>query len=546
MITPCGVTLATRFRSSTSGAAPCSVVWMTVFSLASPRSTGRARTCCTASATPPRRCSAGATARPARAPRRRPPRPTRPAPPPPQVARLVRRLAARRLAARRRRPRRPARPGGGEGAGPRACAARSCSDEPAPPPRRRGRLPRPVAPRRAQALALGPLTLPPAGPRRRRPRRAAGAAARHRARRRALRRGAVGLAPRAAGGARRPACRSSAARSMGALRAAELARHGVVGRRPDLRRVPRRHAHRATTRWRCSTPRRRRGTGRSPCRWSTCGERSRRPAPPGWSPPARRRELVEAAEALFYQDRSWGRVVETARLPSAIAAALRRFLPAAPSQKAEDARATLEAALAYARARRAGAPPPPPPDRPPPPTQARRLALDASRARVGEAEVAGREVLAALADRPDAGRLAADGLMRLLLAAQARSLGLGPGDAEVADAEARWLATLGVPATARDAFLAACALDEGETRRLAEGLALEARLRAEASLAIPDGPGWLEGLALGARLSGAWATEAARLARPAASAASRRTRAAGPASGPRSRASARRAPRRGR
>jgi hypothetical protein len=254
---------------------------------------------------------------------------------------------------------------------------------------------------------------------------------------------------------------------------------------------------------------------------------------------------VKAAEALFYQDRSWGRVLESAKLPSAIAAALRRFLPAAPSQKAEDARATLQAALAYARARRAGAPPPPPPDRPPPPTQARRLALDASRARVGEAEVAGRGVLAALADRPDAGRLAADGLMRLLLAAQARSLGLSPGDAEVDDAEARWLATLGVPEKARDAFLAACALDEGETRRLAEGLALEARLRAEAPLAIPDGPGWLEGLALGARLSGAWATEAARLARPA-SAASRRTRAAGPASGPRSRASARRAPRRGR
>jgi hypothetical protein len=237
--------------------------------------------------------------------------------------------------------------------------------------------------------------------------------------------------------------------------------------------------------------------------------------------------LQRAAAAIFYQERSWSRVIEAVRLPAASAAALRRFLPRAPSQKREDAVATLRAALDYARARRAGAPPPPPPDRPPPPTQARRLALDATRARIGEAEVAGREVLAALAARPDAGRLAADGLGRLLLAAQARALGLelglGADGDEVADAERRWLAALGVPASRRDAFLAACALDEGEARRLAEGLALEARLRAEASRAIPDGPGWLEGLALGARLSGAWASEAARLA----SASPGRTRAAG-------------------
>ena len=257
--------------------------------------------------------------------------------------------------------------------------------------------------------------------------------------------------------------------------------------------------------------------------------------------------LLRTAADTFYQERSWSRIVDGLGRPAGAATALRRFLAAAPSQKGEDARATLLAALGYARARRAGAPPPPPPHRPPPPTQARRLALDASRARVGEATVAGREVLAALARRADAGRLAADGLMRLLLAAQAGALGLAATGDEVADAERRWLAALGVPASRRDGFLAACALDEGEARRLAEGLALEARLRAEAARAIPDGPGWLEGLALGARLSGAWVTEAARLARPsplAASASSRRTRAAGPASAPRSRASARRAPRR--
>jgi hypothetical protein len=225
--------------------------------------------------------------------------------------------------------------------------------------------------------------------------------------------------------------------------------------------------------------------------------------------------LLGAAAALFYQDRGWDGILEAAGLAGNTSGALRRFLAAAPSQKAEDARATIQAALAWAQARRSGAPPPPPPRRPPAPTQARRLALDAARAWVGDAEVAGSEVLAALAARADAGRLAADGLARLLLAAQARALGLVPTAAEVADAEARWLATLGVPTRSRAAFLAACGLDEGEARRLAEGLALEARLRAEAARAVPDGPGWLEGLALGARLSGTWAAEAARLTRRA-------------------------------
>jgi hypothetical protein len=299
--------------------------------------------------------------------------------------------------------------------------------------------------------------------------------------------------------------------SMGALRAAELSRYGVVGvgrifagfrdgRLSGDDEVALLHAPAAQGYRPLTVPlvdvRRAVDEARA-ARLVTAGQAAR---------------LVRGATSLFYQDRSWWRVVEAGRLPPVTAAALRRFLPAAPSQKAEDARATLRAALDFARARRAGAPPPPPPDRPPPPTQARRLALDASPALVGDAQVAGRDVLAALAARGDAGRLAADGLMRLLLAAQARALGLAPSEAEVADAESRWLRALGVAGRSRQPFLAASALDEGEARRLAEGLALEAGLRAEATRAIPDGPGWLEGLALGARLSGAFAAEAARLA----------------------------------
>ena len=303
--------------------------------------------------------------------------------------------------------------------------------------------------------------------------------------------------------------------SMGALRAAELAGHGVVGvgrihagyrdgtlRDDDevaLLHASAAHGHRPLTVPLVDV--RRAVQEARAAGLVTVREASR---------------LVRAAAALFYQDRTWGRILEAARLRAAAVAALRRFLPGAPSQKAEDARATLRAALDWARARRAGAPPPPPPARAPPPTQARRLALDAGRSLIGEAAVPGASVLAALAARPDSGRLAADGLMRLLLAAQAGALGLVPAPAEVAEAERRWLAGLGVPPGQRDAFLAACGLDDGEARRLAEGLALESRLREEAARAIPDGPGWLEGLALGARLSGAWAAEVARLARPAA------------------------------
>ncbi|GAO05583.1 hypothetical protein PSR1_04497 [Anaeromyxobacter sp. PSR-1] len=68
----------------------------------------------------------------------------------------------------------------------------------------------------------------------------------------------------------------------------------------------------------------------------------------------------------------------------------------------------------------------------------------------------------------------------------------------------------------RAAFLAACGLDDGAARRLCEDLALEARLLGMAERAVPDGPSWEEGLALAARLGGAWVEEAQRLVAPPA------------------------------
>jgi hypothetical protein len=113
-------------------------------------------------------------------------------------------------------------------------------------------------------------------------------------------------------------------------------------------------------------------------------------------------------------------------------------------------------------------------------------------------------VLRALERHPEAERLAAQGLRRALLAALARSLGVTVDEAARAAAERAWLEPLGVSPGQRATYLAACGLDDGAAARLAEDLALEAALLSASARVVPDGPAWLEGLALGARLTGAW------------------------------------------
>jgi hypothetical protein len=230
------------------------------------------------------------------------------------------------------------------------------------------------------------------------------------------------------------------------------------------------------------------------------------------------RALVEAARAIHYRERSWPAVLAGARLADAARARVRAFLPRAPDPKADDARACIRAAAELARARRAGAPPPPSPHAAPPPSHVRRARLRHARTVLpGAGAVASGEVLAALARRPDAGRLAAQGLRRALLAALARSSGLRASAREVEEALAAWLGRLGVPARRRDAFLAACGLDDGAARSLAEDLALEATVLGGAERFAPDGPGFEEGLALAARLTGAWIEEALGVAARSAS-----------------------------
>jgi hypothetical protein len=230
------------------------------------------------------------------------------------------------------------------------------------------------------------------------------------------------------------------------------------------------------------------------------------------------RALVAAGAALPYAGRTWPRVLAGARLRAAARERLAAFLPRAPDPKAEDARACIAAAAEYARARRRGAPPPPARPSPAVPSHVRGARLRHARTVLpGGVRLPSGDVLAALARRPDAGRLAAEGLRRALLAALARSMGLAVTAAERDAALGAWLARLRIPGRRRDAFLAACGLDDGAARALAEDLALEARVLGAPRSIVPDGPGYEEGLALGARLTGAWVEEASRAPRRQAS-----------------------------
>ncbi len=227
------------------------------------------------------------------------------------------------------------------------------------------------------------------------------------------------------------------------------------------------------------------------------------------------RALLAAGASLRYGERTWPRVLAAASLGEAARARLRAFLPRARDPKAEDASACVEAALRWAAARRGGAPPPPPPGVPTPSHVRRARLRHASTVLPGGVAVPSGAVLASLARRADAGRLAAEGLRRALLASLARSAGLRPRPGAGEAALASWLRRLRVPPRRRDAFLAACGLDDGAARALGEDLALEAVVLEAADRFAPDGPGFDEGLALAARLTGAWVEEAARVAQAA-------------------------------
>lgn len=223
--------------------------------------------------------------------------------------------------------------------------------------------------------------------------------------------------------------------------------------------------------------------------------------------------LVAAAAGLHFQDRTWRAVLAAAapRLRAgALAAASALVRAGPPDPKGEDARATIAAAAAFVRS---GARLAPAGDPPRPSSLVRRRKLHDALAVSGGTPVPLGAALAALARRPDAGALADEGLRCALLAGFARALGVAASGAQRSAAAARFFAAHGVRPARRDAFLRALGLDGADARRLFDDLALERLLLDAAPRVVPDGPSFEEGLALGARLGGELARAAAALAR---------------------------------
>jgi hypothetical protein len=185
---------------------------------------------------------------------------------------------------------------------------------------------------------------------------------------------------------------------------------------------------------------------------------------------AKARRWIEAGSKIFYQDRTWTKLVavlsEARRDPVPLQRWVRQNVV---DLKAHDAR------LCLAQVSNLG------PRRAPQPFRAssfvrRRRAFDVHGAR-----------LAALARRPDADALAEAGVRRLLLADLARICRIEPDEA----LRSRWLRTL-----SRKSFAA----DERAT--MAAVLALEEQVLSLPERFVPDGPSRDEGLYLEAKLRG--------------------------------------------
>ncbi len=203
------------------------------------------------------------------------------------------------------------------------------------------------------------------------------------------------------------------------------------------------------------------------------------------------RALVAASRGVFYQERTWPRVLAQLS-PQARRKWDRWAGRGLPDVKASDARECL---LAAAKSLRAA-----------PRAAARRLVpLASARVRARELRDGSPGVLEALWCRADAAGLRDAGLRRALLAGQARELGLRASPDEVARAEREWLSSLGVSKRDRAAFLRASGLDELSAQRLCEELALEQLLVRHAARLLNDGPGDDEALASEARLRGHFA-----------------------------------------
>lgn len=227
--------------------------------------------------------------------------------------------------------------------------------------------------------------------------------------------------------------------------------------------------------------------------------------------------LVEVAERIFYQDRTWTTVLEAMHWAPEIRARWTAFAKdGLEDLKASDARAVLEATAKFMRARSALPVGPSPQSSS---TRRRRIFEDVSL--WGEDKLLGGRVLEALRSHPQASEMKDAGLRRKLISGWARELGVTVQATDLAEAEAAWLASLELEEDEREGFFAANGLDEAQVRELVEELALERKLLDRSVWMISDGPSDDEGLAAEARFSGVWADTVRTLAAPAKSPRSR-------------------------
>ncbi|MBX5480261.1 MAG: hypothetical protein IRZ16_00205 [Myxococcaceae bacterium] len=202
--------------------------------------------------------------------------------------------------------------------------------------------------------------------------------------------------------------------------------------------------------------------------------------------PAEARAVLRAARALHYQERTWPAILRNVSWRKAAQRArFERFLERRrPDLKAEDARACIKAAVAWWKRHARASPVPKLPVRTPS-ALVRRRRLASSSAH-----------LEALARRSDAREWIDAGLRRALLAGWARSRGVRAEARALAQARAEWLRAI-APRTPDD-----LGLDEGQIAALMEDVVLERFVLDHAERWLPDGPNETEALASEAHLRG--------------------------------------------
>lgn len=197
---------------------------------------------------------------------------------------------------------------------------------------------------------------------------------------------------------------------------------------------------------------------------------------------AEAKALIETAQQVFYQDRSWRRLLDEEAWPAERRTKFERWLQKArPDLKAADARLCLKEA---AKLQRRG-------KRRPVATRPRVPSALVRRRRLAAHE----DVLEGLRNRPDADELIESGLSRLLLAQWARMRGLKI-PADVLDREVR----------AAEKRVDLTGLDDAQLRLMVEDVLLAQQVITHAERMVPDGPSSDEALAFEARLRGLWPT----------------------------------------